>query len=185
MGAGGPRRDPEQEPILPSVGPAASPAPIGEDPPGTSSPWELDPPGNQFSPGDGDPVSALLDRVIQRIFTAGLMLQLASDNGCVVRGTEPAVVELTSALDDIHSTALSWASRLEITEGRRKRNELGAAIDHHNTASGALGRMVAQTTRGDDGCRLAAINDSDRLVRSAIITLSETVSPFRVHPPDG
>jgi len=123
-------------------------------------------------------VNALLDRVVQRIHTAGLMLQTASDN--VGNGQDPgsAIRELDDAVSDIRSTVLSLATGEVDVGARKSTDELDTVVAHLGAATGTLGQLLALTNAGDDGCRFAAINDSDHLVRSALIMLLGVRSPL-------
>jgi hypothetical protein len=57
---------------------------------------------------EADAVRALLERIIQRIFRAGLLLHVAPGDGHAARDPEPALNELDGALSDIRATVLSW-----------------------------------------------------------------------------
>ena len=119
------------------------------------------------------PVSAtaMLDRVVQRIFTAGLLLQVDPDDEFGVSSAEPAVDELRSALNDIRATVLSWSTGSEDASSHQLSDEFGATIAHLGAASLALKGLLAGIADGDDGIRFAAINDADRTVSCALIIL--------------
>ncbi len=125
-----------------------------------------------------DAVNALLDRVVQRIHTAGLVLQIASDETGISQDAGSAIRELDGALGDIRCTTLSWTTRDVDVGAHQSTDEFGTVIAHLNAAAGTLGQLVARTNAGDDGCRFAAINDSDHLVRSALVMLLDVRSPL-------
>jgi hypothetical protein len=127
---------------------------------------------------DVDAVNALLDRVVQRIHTAGLVLQMVSDKVGIGEDAGTAIRELDGAVSDIHSTVLSWTTGDVDISPRRSTDELGTVIDHLTAAVGTLGQLVARTNAGDDGCRFAAINDSDHLVRCALVMLLDVPGPL-------
>lgn len=59
------------------------------------------------SPFDYDTVIASVERVIQRIFMAGVLLHAASGNGDDVRSVQSVLDQLDAVLSDIHVTVLS------------------------------------------------------------------------------
>jgi hypothetical protein len=58
--------------------------------------------------GDDDAVTALLERVIQHIFSAGLLLVRVPGENESSRRVRRALDELDAALNDIHAEASSW-----------------------------------------------------------------------------
>ncbi|MGO9343300.1 MAG: hypothetical protein ACLP6E_12405 [Acidimicrobiales bacterium] len=103
---------------------------------------------------------------------------MASNKSSAVHGLEPAIRELDLAVGDIRSSVVSWRSGYVEVGPRRSTDELGAVITHLSAASGTLGQLVARTNAGDDGCRFAAVNDSDRLVSSALIMLLDALGTY-------
>ena len=79
---------------------------------------------------DADAARALLERVIQRIFAAGLLLHAAPGHGHAARRHGPALVELDGALSDIRATVLSWPARPGNRRDHEPIDELGTAISH-------------------------------------------------------
>jgi hypothetical protein len=115
--------------------------------------------------------TAMLDRVIQRIFAAGLLLQAEDGNECAVTGAEPAVGELRDALNDIRATVLSWTTASIDPGSHLLNDEFGATIAHLGAASRTLKQLLAGFADGADGISFAAINDADRIVSCALIVL--------------
>lgn len=133
-----------------------------------------------------DQVVVLLRRVIERVFTAGLLLDAIP--GHAMYGVQPALDELNKALNDIHSAAWSWAARFKHhsvepgpppapRDDERPRNDLDATVVFLGIAARTLDQLAARDSVGDDRTLWMATNDAGHLVRRALIVLG--------HPPRG
>lgn len=79
--------------------------------------------------------------------------------------------------DGVDHGTLQGSGR-EAPESLEEHDPLVGVDAHLRAASRALGQLVATSTDGDDGPRFAAINDADRLVRCALVALSDLLHPF-------
>jgi len=131
---------------------------------------------------DEDAAVELLERVITRIFTAGLLLHTVSGEGHALHGAQPALDELDRALWDIRATVLSQATSSRPRRDDQPTDILGAAIAHLSVASGILSKAAACETARGDGSRWTATNDADLSIHRALIVLldaSPGLAPLR------
>ena len=121
-----------------------------------------------------DAVATLLERVIQRIFRAGLLLHPArTEISCELPNAEPALDELDSALNDIRATVLSWTPRSRHVGLYQQTDDLHTVIAHLGVANEILSRLAAVDAAGGDGTRWIAINDAGHTVHRAVVELLE------------
>jgi hypothetical protein len=62
-------------------------------------------------------VVALLERVVQRIFTVGLLLRSASGDGQAALGAQASLDQLDATIGDIRHFACQWRGRPDPAEG--------------------------------------------------------------------
>ena len=121
---------------------------------------------------EADAARALLERIIQRIFTVGLLLHAAPGDGRAARDPEPALNELDGVLSDIRATVLSWRpARPGHRRDHEPTDELGTAISHLNVVAEIVrGLTVSYAARGDR-TQWAATTDADHAVHRALLML--------------
>ena len=117
-----------------------------------------------------DTTTAMLERVIQRIFRAGVLLQTSAqaDQSCA---EQLAVGQLDSALNDISTTVLSWTTEPMPRTEHPPTDEFVTAIAHLTVAAGILSRLVASDATRGDCARWTATNDADNSVNRALVML--------------
>ncbi len=121
---------------------------------------------------EADKVRALLERIIQRIFTAGLLLHVAPGDGHAARDPEPALNELDGALSDIRATVLSWRpAGPGHPRDHEPTDELGTAISHLNVVAEIVRGLTASYATEGDRTQWAATTDADHAVHRALLML--------------
>jgi len=120
-----------------------------------------------------DEITELLERVVQRIFTAGLLLHSAVDNSAPVHGVPPALDQLDRALNDIGSTVVSRNTRSTHGNDHQPPDQLGAAIAHLSAAADLLHQLASAKTGNGDRTRWMATNDADHTVHRALLILQD------------
>jgi len=118
-----------------------------------------------------DEITSLLDRVIQRIFAAGLLVHIAADDrspGDVLVGV---LDQLDQVLRDIRTTVASWR-RIAAPRQQQRTSDLDPVISHLIAAAEIL-RQVASAESGSDRSRWMITNDADHTVHRALLLLQE------------
>jgi hypothetical protein len=123
---------------------------------------------------DGEAATALLERVIQRIFTARLLLDTEPGESSAVPGAQPALDQLDGALSDIRATVQAGTTRSKDDDDHHTTDELGTAIAHLRVAAAILNQLTASAGADGDAMRWAATNDADHTVHRALIILQDT-----------
>lgn len=123
---------------------------------------------------DYDTATALLERVIQRIFTAGVLLHAAPGNGDAARLDQPALDQLDVALNDIRATVLTWAVGSKHHMDYQPIDELDTAIAHLGIADQILRRLTAGYSAECGRTRWTAANHADQCVHRALTVLGES-----------
>jgi len=134
---------------------------------------------------DSDWVSELLDRVIQRIFAAGLVLHGGLEYGLAAQRVARALEHLDVAVDDIRTTVFWWNMNPDGGD-LHPADSLRIAIDGLVGVADALRRLAFAEDAVGDQTRWMATHDADHAVRRALIVLLDS-SAGRVdlaqHPP--
>jgi len=121
---------------------------------------------------EADAVRALLERILQRVFTAGLLLHVAPGDGHAAGDPEPALYELDGALSDIRATVLSWRpAGPEHPRDHEPTDELGTAISHLNVVAEIVRGLTASYATEGDRTQWAATTDADHAVHRALLML--------------
>lgn len=125
---------------------------------------------------DGEAATALLERVIQRIFTARLLLDTEPGESSAVPGAQPALDQLDGALSDIRATVQAGTTRSKDDNDHQTTDELGTAIAHLRVAAASLNQLAASASASADGdaIRWTATNDAHHTVHRALIILQDT-----------
>jgi len=136
---------------------------------------------------DSDWVAELLDRVIQRIFSAGLVLNGGLEYGLPAQRVARVLEHLDGAVDDIRATVFWWNANPDGGD-LRPADSLRIAIDGLAAVADALRRLAFAEDAVGNQTRWMATHEADHAVRRALIVLLDS-SADRVdlaqHPPAG
>ena len=118
----------------------------------------------------GEVAHALLERVTQRIFHAGLMLQVAL-NGGSARDIQSAIDQLDVALDDVRRTVLTWTVPLTRGPAEQSTRAVRADVAHLSIAADFLSQAIASEVSRNDGDRWFAVNQAEHAIYVALLEL--------------
>jgi len=166
-------------PTAPDHDGPSPPAPNGGGPHRAgAAPHALASPGLRAAPlvhatSADDEITELLERVIQRIFAAGLLLHSAEDNRAPVHGVPSALDQLDRALNDIGSTVVSRNTTSTHRHDHQPADQLGAAVAHPSAAAHIVHQLALAETGNGDRTRWMATNDADHTAHRALLILQD------------
>jgi hypothetical protein len=118
-------------------------------------------------------VRALLERVTQQIFQAGLFLQVALGDRGSAEDIQSAVDQLDGALVDMRSTVFASTAHEARCPAEEPTDAVHVAIAHLSIAADFVGQVVAGDPARSDDHRWFAANDAEHAIHVALLELLE------------